>query len=112
MGSLRSVARSLIEEEGSIGYIIDLLEDPEDAKYNLKPEIDQVRETAGDCLKNAEAITKKFEYWHRVIIHLKQTSLSRRGVYYLNFSCMVMSKEALALFKNNSPLFKTTCVLH
>lgn len=79
MNTLNGVARSMIDENGSIGYIVDLLEDPEDARYNLKPEIDQIRETAEDCLKNAKAITSKFEYWHRVIIHLKQTSLSRRG---------------------------------
>jgi len=79
MNSLRSTAQSMIEEEGSIGYIIDLLEDSEDARYNLKPEVDRVRAMANDCLKNAKAITDKFEYWHLVICHLKQTSLTQRG---------------------------------
>lgn len=79
MNSLRSTAQSMIEEEGSIGYIIDLLEDSEDARYNLKPEVDRVRAMASDCLKNAKAITDKFGYWHLVICHLKQTSLTQRG---------------------------------
>lgn len=80
MNRLRTVARSMIDEEkGSIGYIVDLLDDPEDARYNLKPEIDEVRNTARDCLANAQAISDKFEYWHQVIIHLKQTSLTKRG---------------------------------
>jgi hypothetical protein len=69
----------MIEEEGSIGYIIDLLEDPEDARYNLKPELEAVKKTAKKCLDAAKAITSKFEYWYLVIIHLKQTGLTKKG---------------------------------
>jgi hypothetical protein len=79
MNTIRATARGMIAEEGAIAYIIDLLEDPEDARYNLKPEIKAIRETAKKCLQNAEAITSKFQYWHLVICHLKQTSLTKRG---------------------------------
>lgn len=72
-------ARGLVAEDGSIGYIIDLLEDPEDAKYNLKPEMDALKKTAEKCLHSAQQITAKFAYWHLVIIHLKQVALSRRS---------------------------------
>jgi hypothetical protein len=82
MNTIRATARGMIAEEGAIAYIIDLLEDPEDARYNLKPEIKAIRETAKKCLQNAEAITSKFQYWHLVICHLKQTSLTKRGTSY------------------------------
>ncbi len=79
MNTIQATARSLIAEEGSIGAIIDLLEDPEDARFNLKPEIESIKKSAKKCLENAEAITSKFAYWHLVIMHLKQTSLTKRG---------------------------------
>ncbi|SPJ91048.1 uncharacterized protein FTOL_13450 [Fusarium torulosum] len=79
MNTIRATAQSMIAVEGSIAYIIDLLEDPEDARYNLKPEIDAIKKTANKCLRSAEAITKKFEYWYMVILHLHQTSLSKKG---------------------------------
>lgn len=69
----------MIEPEGSISYIIELLSDPEDARYNLKPEIAAIKKTAQKCLENAEQISQKFRYWYLVIMHLKTTSLSKRG---------------------------------
>ncbi len=56
MNTIRATARSLIAEEGGIGAIIDLLEDPEDARYNLKPEIEAVKKSAKKCLDNAQGI--------------------------------------------------------
>jgi hypothetical protein len=79
MNTIRATARGMIAEEGAIAYIIDLLEDPEDARYNLKPEINAIRGSAKKCLQQAEAITSKFQYWHLVICHLKETSLTKRG---------------------------------
>ena len=80
MNSIRATAQSMIAPEGSIACIVDLLEDPEDARYNLKPEIEAVKKTANKCLQSAKGITEKFEYWHLVIMHLHQTSLSKRGM--------------------------------
>ena len=79
MNSIRSIAKTMIAEEGRISYIIDLLEDIEDARYNLRPEMDALAKTAKDCQMNAEEITKKFAYWEQVIIHLKQASLTQKG---------------------------------
>ena len=79
MNNIHSAARFLIEKEGSIGYIIDLLEDPKDARYNLKPGIDQVRVIAGDFQKNAKAIIDKFQYWFLLICHLRRTILSQKS---------------------------------
>ncbi|CAM1508181.1 Fc.00g050290.m01.CDS01 [Cosmosporella sp. VM-42] len=80
MNSVRSTLHAMIAEAGSIGFIVELLEDPEDARYNLKPEIVQVRKIASDCLKNTKAITDKFEYWRMVTCHLKQTSLTMSAI--------------------------------
>ncbi|MCJ1359906.1 MAG: hypothetical protein MMC33_009909 [Icmadophila ericetorum] len=79
MNNIRGTARGMIAEEGTIAYNIDLLEDPEDARYNLKPEIKAIRDSARKCLENAQAVTPKFQYWHLVICHLRQTSLSKCG---------------------------------
>ncbi len=79
MSVIRSTAQRMIEAEGSISYLIDLLGDPEDARYNLKPEIESIKKTAQKCLEKAEQISQKFRYWYLVIMHLKTTSLSKRG---------------------------------
>lgn len=79
MNKINSVARTMMEDGGSISYIVELLEDPEDAKYNLKPEMEEVRNTATDCRENCEEIKQKFEYWQLVINHLGRTALDLRG---------------------------------
>lgn len=97
MNTIRATAESMISADGSIAYIVDLLEDPEDARYNLKPEIDAIKKTANKCLRNAESITEKFKYWYLVILHLHQTSLSKKGTkaqYPLALSmCLVFATE-------------------
>jgi hypothetical protein len=76
MNKVNAAARSMMEDGGSVSYIVELLEDPEDAKINLKPELEEVRITATDCREECEAIKKKFEYWQIVmIVHLSQTAL-------------------------------------
>lgn len=77
MATIRATARSLTAEQGSIGYIIDLLEDPDTARYDLKSEINAVTASATKCHEAAKAITAKFQYWHLVITHLKQVSLTK-----------------------------------
>jgi hypothetical protein len=79
MSTMNSVAQTMMQDNGSISYIVELLEDPEDAKYNLKPEMEEVRGKATECRKNCEAIKQKFEYWQLVILHLGQTALDLRG---------------------------------
>ncbi|KAH8645552.1 hypothetical protein BGZ61DRAFT_542705, partial [Ilyonectria robusta] len=79
MNKINRVARTMMEDGGSVSYIVELLEDPEDAKLNLKPELDEVKKTAVDCREECEDVKKKFEYWQRVIIHLSQTALDLRG---------------------------------
>jgi predicted transcriptional regulator len=79
MNKINAVARSMMEDGGSVTYIVQLLEDPEDAKYNLKPELEEVKKTAADCRKECEEMKKKFEYWQSVILHLGQTTLDLKS---------------------------------
>ncbi|KAK6350256.1 hypothetical protein TWF696_006491 [Orbilia brochopaga] len=79
MGTIMVAAQSMLTELGPVAEIINLLEDPEDARYNLMPRIGDIKRVAEKCLQNAEAVKSKFEYWYLVIIHLKQTSLTKRG---------------------------------
>jgi septal ring factor EnvC (AmiA/AmiB activator) len=86
MNSLRSISKTIISDRGRISFIIDLLEDIEDARDNLKPEMDALAKSAKDCQINAEEIGKRFEYWESVIIHLKQCSLSHKGTLHISLS--------------------------
>ena len=90
MNTIQATARSLIAEEGSICRIIELLEDPEDARRNLKPEIEALKESAKKCLDNAQAIKSKFAYWHVVIMHLQENSLDGLG-RPLHFTLVLMT---------------------
>ena len=81
MNAIQATAQSVIDKQGSIGYIIDLLNDPEDARYYLKPEIEAFKETVKMCLANATAIKAKFENWYLVILHLRRTSLFKTSTY-------------------------------
>lgn len=83
----------MISEQGNIGYIIDLLENPEDARYNLKSEMEALKEMAQTCLETANVITAKFEYWSLVIWHLKKSSLIQGGRHLRRID----SHEILAL---------------
>lgn len=74
MVKVNAVARSMMEDGGSVSYIVELLEDAEDARYNLKPEIEALKTTAANCRVDCDEIRKKFEYWQRVIMHLELTA--------------------------------------
>ena len=76
MSYLESVSRSMIGEGGSIGYIVELLEDPEDARDNLGPEIQRIKDVANGCHINATEVVRKFNYWNLVICHLKKAVMS------------------------------------
>ncbi|KAF3918011.1 hypothetical protein ABW21_db0202902 [Orbilia brochopaga] len=79
MGTIMVAAQNMLTELGPVAAIIGLLECPEDARYNLMPRIAEIKKVAEKCHLNAEEVKSKFEYWHFVIIHLKQTSLTKRG---------------------------------
>ncbi|KAJ9417798.1 hypothetical protein QL093DRAFT_2044038 [Fusarium oxysporum] len=74
MNNLQSVARSMIAPEGTIAYIIDLLGDLEDAEDNLPGAMKRLETNAENFKADAEAITKKFDYWEKVIMHLLKNS--------------------------------------
>ncbi|KAF4335310.1 hypothetical protein FBEOM_10857 [Fusarium beomiforme] len=74
MNNLQSVARSMIAPEGVIAYIIDLLGDLEDAQDNLPDAMKRLELNAKNFKADAEAMTKKFEYWERVIMHIHKNS--------------------------------------
>ena len=80
MNSIRATAQSLTSEDGTIATILDLLEDPEDARLNLKSEIEAVKRLTNNCLQRAQSITSKFEYWYLLIIHLQKVSLHKFGM--------------------------------
>jgi hypothetical protein len=42
-------------------YIVELLEDPEGAKDNLKPEMEHLRLRAAECSQECQTINEKFE---------------------------------------------------
>ena len=83
LNKINSIARSVMADGGSISYIVELLEDPEDAIYNLKPELEEVGRTVQKFGKECEAIRSKFEYWQLVSMNLSQSALDVTGTSYL-----------------------------
>ncbi|KAH8585713.1 hypothetical protein B0O99DRAFT_696204 [Bisporella sp. PMI_857] len=76
MSYLESVSRTMIGESGSIGYIVELLEDPEDAKVHLGPEIQRIKDVANGCYVNATEVVRKFNYWDLVICHIQKAVMN------------------------------------
>ena len=75
LNKTNTAVRSMMAEGGSISYIVELLEDPEDTKLNLKPELEKVRKTMTECGEECKATREKFEYWQLVILHLSRTAM-------------------------------------
>jgi hypothetical protein len=81
MNSIQKTAKSMIQDEGTISFIIELLEDPDDARHNLKPEMDAIKDSATECLEQIKQLTSRFTYWFFVICHLKNCALTQGGRY-------------------------------
>lgn len=79
MYKINAITNRIIEDGGQIGYIVELLEDPEDAKDNLRPEMEDLRSRAVECSEECRAIKEKFEYWQLVIFHLAKTASEHMG---------------------------------
>ncbi|KAK3378761.1 hypothetical protein B0T24DRAFT_716473 [Lasiosphaeria ovina] len=78
MGAIHSMARALTDEKGSIANLVNFLEDPDDIRRNLKPEMDVIWASVSKCLGAAKAIVAKFHYWQLVITHLKKDALTTK----------------------------------
>lgn len=76
MNKIKSITKSMMADGGKISYIMELLEDPEDAKFNLKPAMEDVKAKAASCGDEVTHIKEKFDYWHRVINHLSTSALT------------------------------------
>lgn len=81
MKTINNTASRIIVDGGSVEYILDLLEDPEDAATNLKPAMRRMEESSLQCKEDIEKLTKQFDYWYWVICSLKKNTLDSRGMY-------------------------------
>jgi hypothetical protein len=81
MNTINTIANTIMEEDGPISYIVELLEDPEDAVDNLKPELEKVKDKATKSRELCEDIKKKFEFWHLMIDHLGLVALNLGSQY-------------------------------
>ncbi|KJZ68254.1 hypothetical protein HIM_12358 [Hirsutella minnesotensis 3608] len=82
MNKLQSAARSIIAEGGTITYIIDLLNDVEDARKNLPGTIKKLATNAEIFKKDAQVITEKFDYWQKVIMHLDKSCRDQKIINF------------------------------
>ncbi|KAL8339740.1 hypothetical protein RB601_006042 [Gaeumannomyces tritici] len=80
MYSIHQAAQSMIKDDGSVAFIIDLLEDPDDAKFQLKPAMKGIEDTAQRCLEQITSLCKRFEYWHCVICCLNTNAVEGKGM--------------------------------
>jgi hypothetical protein len=81
MNKIKSITTSMMADGGKISYIMELLEDPEDAKFNLKPAMEDVKAKAASCGNEVRQIKDKFDYWYQVIHHLSTSALSMSGKF-------------------------------
>jgi hypothetical protein len=91
MSRINSTATSMMIDGGQIGYIIELLEDLEDARLNLKPEMEELKAQASKCGIEVTQIKGKFDYWYRVILHLSKSALDIHSRPLLFFSVLRLS---------------------
>jgi hypothetical protein len=80
MDLIQRTSERMIQDDGSVAYIIELLEDLDEAKNNLLPEIKQVEESARLCLTNIKELYNKFEFWYWVIVCLRNNFIEGRGM--------------------------------
>ncbi len=81
MDRIKTIAHSMIRNDGQVAYIIDLLEDMNEARMGLLPEIRRIEEVTQGCLTNLQELCKTFEYWYWLICCLKNNAVEVRGIY-------------------------------
>jgi hypothetical protein len=62
-----------------IATIIDLLNDPEEARYALRPEMDALKDSTERCQKEAETIQKQFDEWYHFVMSLHKALIDKQG---------------------------------
>ncbi|KAK4224277.1 hypothetical protein QBC38DRAFT_398050 [Podospora fimiseda] len=75
MALIERTAHDMTRDDGSISYIIELLEDLDEAQTELRPEVEKIEETSRQCLEDIRTLCSKFEYWYWVICSLKTRAL-------------------------------------
>lgn len=79
MFKINTNALSMMKDGGKISYMIELLEDSEDARVNLKRAMQAVKAEAADCGKEVHLMKEKFAYWHQVIFKLSREASEGKG---------------------------------
>ncbi|KAK4154187.1 hypothetical protein C8A00DRAFT_33012 [Chaetomidium leptoderma] len=80
MDYIRKVASTLIKKDGQIENILEMLEDIEDARVNLLPDMAAVKKSTKTCLERVQRLTEDFQYWYWVICCLKNNVLNSQGI--------------------------------
>ncbi|KAL2167851.1 hypothetical protein VTG60DRAFT_718 [Thermothelomyces hinnuleus] len=79
MDYVHKAAISIIRNGGKVESILEMLENIEDARVNLKPEMQSVKRTAETCMERVRSLTENFQYWYWMICCLKNNVLESRG---------------------------------
>lgn len=90
MDLIQSTASNMTMDNGTISYIIDLLEDPEAAESELMPTINEIEEATKQCKEEIRALCQGFEYWYWVICSLRTSAVERKGkslVFMAGYFC-------------------------
>ena len=67
-----------------LAVIVRLLDDPETARYHLRGNLDDVRDSAMDCKKEAEKIKGKFEYLVDYIAALQEATIETKSEWLIS----------------------------
>ncbi len=79
MNTITQISSRMISEGGSVEYILDLLEDPDDARKHLRSEMTAMGEQAQKSLDEINQLTQQFNDWYWVICCLKSNTFDGKG---------------------------------
>lgn len=82
MALICAVANNHIDKGGSVSYIIELLEEPDDAKADLLPQVGEVTQLARKFLETIGRLCKSFEWLCLVIRSLRDTATEYEGTCF------------------------------
>lgn len=95
MNKIKSITTSMMADGGKISYIMELLEDPDDARFNLQPAMEDVQAKAAACGNEVTQIKEQFDYWHSVIYHLSTSALTITSKYSQDFRRLLFPNSLL-----------------
>ena len=91
MALVERTTHSMIQDDGDIAYLLELLDDPEEAELELMPAIEMFEKGVQQCVDGIKTLSDSFEYWYWVISCLRTAAFAARGTSVIrHFYCYLV----------------------